>query len=379
MRRPVRTITLPSTPSRRIRFGEPTSSLPSGVIVAALSPNPASRIARAASWTISLPVERRFSSERSNVSSSSSTSNTSPSSTRIDCSSSSWPVSSPSSTTIFSDIRRPRSRRARGPPARGAPGALGRGPEGGDHERDVLVEVDAEPFGALAHRGAVDGRGERGRLHLLLDRLRRQPVDALRPHVGARHHEARQLVDGEQRLLHHRVARDLQVVRGRGDGADHVVGEPEPLELRERVAGMAGVKIRIALVVEVVQHPDEAPALLVLAELARVRAHARLHGRHMASQALRRCPLAEELPRLVTRHGQGHRFVSLAAALMEKFVIEGGAPLSGTVAPAGNKNAALPLIAAALLTPEPVILHNVPRIRDTEALIELLADLGVSV
>src|SRR3954463_2765841 len=142
---------------------------------------------------------------------------------------------------------------------------------------------------------------------------------------------------------------------------------------------MAGVKIRIALVVEVVQHPDEAPALLVGAELARVRAHARLHGQHMASQALRRCPLAEELPRLVTRHGQGHRFVSLAAVLMEKFVIEGGAPLSGTVAPAGNKNAALPLIAAALLTPEPVILHNVPRIRDTEALIELLADLGVSV
>jgi UDP-N-acetylglucosamine 1-carboxyvinyltransferase len=64
---------------------------------------------------------------------------------------------------------------------------------------------------------------------------------------------------------------------------------------------------------------------------------------------------------------------------MEKFVIEGGAPLSGTVVPAGNKNAALPLLAASLLTPEPVILHNVPRIRDTEALIELLEDLGVNV
>ena len=65
IRRPVRTITLPSTSSRRIRLGEPTSSLPSGVIVAALRPKPASRIARAASWTISLPVSRRFSSERS--------------------------------------------------------------------------------------------------------------------------------------------------------------------------------------------------------------------------------------------------------------------------------------------------------------------------
>jgi UDP-N-acetylglucosamine 1-carboxyvinyltransferase len=64
---------------------------------------------------------------------------------------------------------------------------------------------------------------------------------------------------------------------------------------------------------------------------------------------------------------------------MEKFVIEGGVPLSGTVVPAGNKNAALPLLAACLLTDEEVVLHNVPRIRDTEALLALLEDLGVSV
>src|ERR1700754_2811544 len=70
---------------------------------------------------------------------------------------------------------------------------------------------------------------------------------------------------------------------------------------------------------------------------------------------------------------------SLAAALMEKFVIEGGVPLSGTVVPAGNKNAALPLLACALLTDEQVVLHNVPRIRDTEALLDLLAELGVTV
>src|SRR5947209_139585 len=49
---------------------------------------------------------------------------------------------------------------------------------------------------------------------------------------------------------------------------------------------------------------------------------------------------------------------------MEKFVIEGGAPLSGTVHPAGNKNGALPIIAASLLTEDEVILRNVPRIRD---------------
>jgi UDP-N-acetylglucosamine 1-carboxyvinyltransferase len=64
---------------------------------------------------------------------------------------------------------------------------------------------------------------------------------------------------------------------------------------------------------------------------------------------------------------------------MEKFIIEGGVPLSGTVVPAGNKNAALPLLACALLTDEEVVLRNVPRIRDTEALLELLADLGVQI
>ena len=62
---------------------------------------------------------------------------------------------------------------------------------------------------------------------------------------------------------------------------------------------------------------------------------------------------------------------------MEKLLIEGGVPLSGTIVPAGNKNAALPLLACSLLTDEEVVLHNVPRIRDVEAMLELLADLGV--
>ncbi len=64
---------------------------------------------------------------------------------------------------------------------------------------------------------------------------------------------------------------------------------------------------------------------------------------------------------------------------MEKFVIDGGVPLSGTVIPAGNKNAALPLLAASVLTSEDVVLHNVPRIRDVAAMIELLELLGVRV
>ena len=64
---------------------------------------------------------------------------------------------------------------------------------------------------------------------------------------------------------------------------------------------------------------------------------------------------------------------------MEKFVIQGGVPLSGEVTVAGNKNAALPILAACLLTEEEVLLHRVPRIRDTEAQIALLEQLGVEV
>jgi UDP-N-acetylglucosamine 1-carboxyvinyltransferase len=64
---------------------------------------------------------------------------------------------------------------------------------------------------------------------------------------------------------------------------------------------------------------------------------------------------------------------------MEKFVIEGGVPLSGSVRPAGNKNGALPILAASLLTEDEVILANVPRIRDVDAMLNLLEDLGTSV
>jgi UDP-N-acetylglucosamine 1-carboxyvinyltransferase len=63
---------------------------------------------------------------------------------------------------------------------------------------------------------------------------------------------------------------------------------------------------------------------------------------------------------------------------MEKFVIEGGYPLSGTIVPAGNKNAALPALAASLLTEEEVVLRNIPRIRDVEAMVGLLRTVGVT-
>jgi len=62
---------------------------------------------------------------------------------------------------------------------------------------------------------------------------------------------------------------------------------------------------------------------------------------------------------------------------MEKFVIQGGTPLSGEITVAGNKNAALPILAACLLTDEELRLTNVPRIRDVETQIALLESIGV--
>jgi UDP-N-acetylglucosamine 1-carboxyvinyltransferase len=62
---------------------------------------------------------------------------------------------------------------------------------------------------------------------------------------------------------------------------------------------------------------------------------------------------------------------------MDKMIIRGGAPLRGTVDLSGSKNAALPCLMAALLTDEPVLIRNVPRLRDVRTSIELLGRLGV--
>src|SRR5215472_15983241 len=61
-----------------------------------------------------------------------------------------------------------------------------------------------------------------------------------------------------------------------------------------------------------------------------------------------------------------------------QYIIEGGHRLKGAIEPSGNKNAALPIIAAALLTEHPVTLQNVPRIRDTETLVVLIRSVGAS-
>lgn len=64
---------------------------------------------------------------------------------------------------------------------------------------------------------------------------------------------------------------------------------------------------------------------------------------------------------------------------MSRFVIHGGKPLSGTIRASGNKNAILPMLAATLLTDEEVVLENVPRIRDVEAMLDVLEHLGADV
>lgn len=64
---------------------------------------------------------------------------------------------------------------------------------------------------------------------------------------------------------------------------------------------------------------------------------------------------------------------------MDRFVIEGRHPLTGTVIPSGNKNAALPMLAAAILTDEKVVLKNVPRIKDIEIMCRIISRLGVDI
>ena len=64
---------------------------------------------------------------------------------------------------------------------------------------------------------------------------------------------------------------------------------------------------------------------------------------------------------------------------MYEYLIEGGYPIQGTITASGNNNAALPCLAATLLTSEPVILHNIPEIQDTNVMLEILQFLGAKV
>src|SRR5437764_11825376 len=70
---------------------------------------------------------------------------------------------------------------------------------------------------------------------------------------------------------------------------------------------------------------------------------------------------------------------TVASRAAESFVIEGGRALNGTIRASGNKNGALSILAACLLTDEPVRLTNVPHIRDVETMMELIGDLGADI
>ena len=65
--------------------------------------------------------------------------------------------------------------------------------------------------------------------------------------------------------------------------------------------------------------------------------------------------------------------------MMERFVVEGGRRLEGSIRPGGNKNAALPILAACLLTDDPIVLHNLPDIQDVRVMLEILEGLGSTV
>src|SRR3954452_8604307 len=71
--------------------------------------------------------------------------------------------------------------------------------------------------------------------------------------------------------------------------------------------------------------------------------------------------------------------MAVAPALADAFIIEGRRRISGTIRAAGNKNGALPILAATILAGEPVTLRNLPRIRDVDTMLELLSELGADV
>ena len=80
--------------------------------------------------------------------------------------------------------------------------------------------------------------------------------------------------------------------------------------------------------------------------------------------------------RTTPRRPNAPRLQAVSPEIMSTFIVEGGHPLHGRIRPAGNKNAALPCLAATLLTEEPVVLENVPRIRDVLTLLDILDSLG---
>src|SRR5215207_6383956 len=250
---------------------------------------------------------------------------------------------------------------------------------------DVLVEVDAEELRTFIDLVAVHARRERRLLQLLLDRPRRQRLDPVRPDEAARVDEARQLVAGEERSFEIRVPWHRQVL---GVGEHRLDQLLRVTLLAEDLSPVLRVLVerRVDLVIEVVQKRRRAPELLVAAELPCIGPHGGLDGEGVPQERLAFRVTSEGVPGLFASDFHVAQYHSplvsttlVADALIESFVIEGGRPLSGRVSAAGNKNGALPILAATLMASGPVVLSNVPRIRDVETMLELLADIGAEV
>src|SRR5689334_6047222 len=90
-------------------------------------------------------------------------------------------------------------------------------------------------------------------------------------------------------------------------------------------------------------------------------------------------PVHSERARASQSDGQTTGTYTIAGLMAERFIVEGGRRLEGTIRPGGNKNAALPILAACLLTDEPVVLRNLPDIQDVRVMLEIMEGLGASV
>ena len=197
-------------------------------------------------------------------------------------------------------------------------------------------------------------------------------------------HEAGQLVAGEKGSLERRVPWHREVLGMREDGLDDDLRIALVTQDRRAVLWVL-VERRMDLVVEVVEEGGRAPELLVLVEPARVEAGRRLDGERVTPQRLALRVPGEGVPGLrarnVHRGSTIPRLTSTLASesLMQSFLIEGRRPLAGSVRTSGNKNGALPILAATVLATEPVRLTNVPRIRDVQTMVELLVDIGAEV
>src|SRR5262245_18082617 len=192
------------------------------------------------------------------------------------------------------------------------------GGEGADHETDVLVEVDTEFLGAPIHVVPVHRAREALVLELLLHRGGLEPGDgAPRAHGSAGVDEARQFVTGVETTIEERHAREAGVV-GVGEDGVHDLGPSAASE--ENLRPLHGMmrRLRMHLVVEVMEHARHAPAFRVLAVAPGVGAHGGLHGQGVLPETVGLGELGEEGPGPGPIHQVWRRDLHLSMDFLEK-------------------------------------------------------------